>query len=244
MHASRKTARIAGMLYLLVAITGAFSIMYVPETLVVPGNATATAEKITSSELLFRAGIASGLICQITFIFLVLALHRLLKDVDHAYAAAMVALVLVAVPIAFLNMVNNLAALVLLSGAEFLSAFTTTQLHSMVMLFLRLHEQGIVVVQMFWGLWLFPFGVLVFKSRFLPRALGVLLVIACFAYVTDSLTSLLLPRYKDVVSSFTAGPAGLGEFAIMLWLLIRGVKTPADSAVPRPGDAGPVLTSA
>jgi hypothetical protein len=244
MTVSRKTARIAGLLYLLVAMTGAFSIMYVPETLIVPGNATATAERITSSELLFRTGIASGLICQIAFIFLVLKLHHLLKDVDHAYASAMVVLALVAVPIAFLNMLNNLAALILLDGAEFLSAFSTTQLRSLMMLFLSLHEQGIVVVQMFWGLWLFPFGVLVFKSRFLPRALGVLLVIACFAYLTDSFTALLLPRYKDAVSSFTAGPAGLGEFAIMLWLLIRGVKTSADSAVPRPGEAGTALTSA
>jgi hypothetical protein len=229
MSSNQKTARIAGLLYLLVAITGAFSIMYVPETLIVRGDATATAARIASSELLFRLGIASGLICQITFIFLVLTLYRLLKDVDQSYATAMVALVLVAVPIAFLNMLNNLAALVLLSGAEFLSAFTAAQLNALVLLFLSLHEQGIVIVEMFWGLWLFPFGVLVFRSRFLPRVLGVLLVIACFAYLIDSFTSLLLPRYKDIVSSFTAAPAGLGEFAILLWLLIKGTRVPASA---------------
>jgi hypothetical protein len=229
MSSNQKTARIAGLLYLLVAITGAFSIMYVPETLIVRGDATATEARIASSELLFRLGIASGLICQITFIFLVLTLYRLLKDVDQSYATAMVALVLVAVPIAFLNMLNNLAALVLLSGAEFLSAFTAAQLNALVLLFLSLHEQGIVIVEMFWGLWLFPFGVLVFRSRFLPRVLGVLLVIACFAYLIDSFTSLLLPRYKDIVSSFTAAPAGLGEFAILLWLLIKGTRVPASA---------------
>jgi hypothetical protein len=234
MNASKKTARVAGLLYLVVALTGAFSIMYVPTTLIVPGNATATADNITSSELLFRMGIASGLICQICFIFLVLTLHRLLRDVDRAYAAAMVALVIVAVPIAFLNMLNNLAALIVLSGAEFLSAFNPAQLQALAMTFLNLHEQGIVIVEMFWGLWLFPFGILVFKSGFIPRALGVLLMLACVAYLTDSFTSLLLPRYKDFVSSLTAAPAGLGEFAIMLWLLIKGVKTPADSAVPQP----------
>jgi hypothetical protein len=229
MSSNQKTARIAGLLYLLVAITGAFSIMYVPETLIVRGDAAATAARIASSELLFRVGIASGLICQITFIFLVLTLYRLLKDVDQSYAAAMVVLVLVAVPIAFLNMLNNLAALVLLSGAEFLSAFTAAQLNALILLFLSLHEQGIVIVEMFWGLWLFPFGVLVFRSRFLPRVLGVLLVIACFAYLIDSFTSLLLPRYKDTVSSFTAAPAGLGEFAILLWLLIKGTRVPASA---------------
>src|SRR5688572_31850201 len=226
MNENKKTARIAGLLYLVVALTGAFSIMYVPTTLIVPGNATATAASITSSEFLFRLGIASGLICQICFIFLVLTLHRLLKAVDQAYATAMVALVIVAVPIAFLNMLNYLAVLILSSGAGFLSAFTTTQLHSLIMVFLNLHEQGIAVVELFWGLWLFPFGVLVYKSGFLPRVLGVLLMIACVAYLADSFTSLLWPRHKDFVSSLTAAPAGLGEFAIMLWLLIKGVKTP------------------
>lgn len=244
MNANRKTARLAGALYLLVAITGAFSIMYVPATLIVPGDATATAARISSSELLFRAGIASGLICQITFIFLVLTLHRLLKDVDRTYAAAMVALVMVAVPIAFLNMLNQMAALILVSGAGFLSAFDTAQLHALVMIFLNLHEYGIMAVEMFWGLWLFPFGVLVYKSGVLPRLLGVLLMIACVAYVADSLTSLLLPRYKEVVSSWTAAPAGLGEFAIMLWLLIRGTRTPADSSLPRSGEPATLPTSA
>jgi hypothetical protein len=149
----------------------------------------------------------------------------------------MVALVIVAVPIAFLNMLNNLAALIMLSGAEFLSAFNPAQLQALAMTFLNLHEQGIVLVEMFWGLWLFPFGVLVFKSGFIPRVLGVLLMIACVAYLTDSFTSLLLPRYKDFVSSLTAAPAGLGEFAIMLWLLIKGVRAPADSAVPQTAPA-------
>jgi hypothetical protein len=235
---SKKTARIAGLLYLVVAITGAFSILYVPATLIVPGNAAATAERIASSEFLFRLAITSGLICQITFIFLVFALQRLLRDVDETYATAMVSLVIVAVPIAFLNMLNHLAVLILLSGADFLSAFNTTQLHALVMVFLRLHEHGIVIVQMFWGLWLFPFGVLVFRSRFLPRVLGVLLMIAAFAYLADSLTTLLMPRYGDVVSSVTGIPAGLGEFAIMLWLLIKGVKTTADSSVPQSGEHG------
>ena len=224
MNANKKTARVAGLLDLLVAITGAFSIMIVPEMLIVPGNAAATAAKIASSELLFRVGIVSGLICQITFIFLALALHRLLRDVDHAYATAMVALVMIAVPIAFLNLMNRMAVLILLSGAEFLSAFNPGQLHALVMFFLNLHDDGIMAVQLFWGLWLFPFGVLVYKSGFLPRLLGVLLVIACFAYLADSFTSLLLPHYKDAVSSWTAAPAGLGEFAIMLWLLIRGAR--------------------
>lgn len=220
----KKTARIAGILYLLVAVTGAFSIMYVPETLIVRGNAAETVRNISSQQLLFRAGIASGLLCQITFIFLVLALYRLLKDVDRAYAAVMVTLVIAAVPVAFLNMLNQMAVLILLSGSSFLGAFTTAQLHALVMMFLGLHQHGIAAVELFWGLWLFPFGVLVFRSGFLPRVLGIFLILACFAYIADSMTALLLPRAKGLVSPITGALGGLGEFAIMLWLLIKGAR--------------------
>lgn len=224
MNATKKTARIAGLLYLVIAVTGAFSLLYVPSALIVPDDAAATAARISASELLFRAGIVAGLVCQITFIFLVLTLHRLLKDVDRAYANAMVALVIVAVPIAFLNAVHQMAVLVLLSGADFLSAFNTAQLQSLMMIFLKVHQHGVIAVEIFWGLWLFPFGVLVFKSRILPRALGILLIVACVAYVVHAFTALLFPHHKELVSSITSIPSGLGEFAAMLWLSIMGAK--------------------
>ena len=225
----KRTARVAGLLYLFVAITGAFSMMIVPETLIVPGNAAATVANIASSELLFRAAIVSGLLCQVTFIFLALALHRLLKDVDHTYAAVMVALVMASVPIAFLNMLNQIAALILARGADFVSAFPIDQRNALVMFFLNLHEHGVTAVEMFWGLWLFPLGVLVIRSKFLPRVLGYLLIVACFAYLADSLTCLLLPQFEDVLATFTGVAGGLGEFAIMLWLLIKGVRTAPQS---------------
>ncbi len=230
----KRTARIAGLLYLLVAITGAFSIMYVPETLIVRDDAAATARNIASSELLFRAGIAGALICQVTFIFLVLMLYRLFKDVDNAYATTMVALVIAAVPIAFLNTLNHMAALILTSGADFLSAFTGDQQNALVMTFLTLHEHGLSAVEIFWGLWLFPFGVLVIKSSFLPRVLGVLLIVACFAYLADSAVSLLVPQYNDAINPFTAAAGGIGEFGILLWLLIKGVKTEPATLAPQP----------
>src|ERR671925_2242847 len=123
MNSNKKLARIAGLWYLLMAITGPIGLLYVPSKLIVPGNATATANNIMTSESLFRIGIASNLICQIAFIFLVLALYRLLNDVNQQYASLMVALVLVSIPIAFLNMLNPLAVLLLLSGSSFLSVF-------------------------------------------------------------------------------------------------------------------------
>jgi hypothetical protein len=204
-------------------IPAAFSLMYVPQTLIVPGNATATANNILASEMLFRIGIVSGLVSGIAFIFLVRALYRLLNRVSKTHASLMVTLVLVSVAIVFLNEVNNLAALTLFRGADFLAVFDKPQRDALAMLFLRLHAQGTFINQILWGLWLFPFGVLVMRSRFLPRILGVLLIVNCFAYVAGSLTWLLLPSYGNVVFRAIL-PALLGELWIMLWLLIKGAK--------------------
>ncbi len=152
-----------------------------------------------------------------------LALYRLLSGVNKTHASLMVALVLVSAAVGFMNVLNNIAALTLFRGADFLSVFDKPQRHALAMLFLRLHGQGIVINEIFWGLWLFPFGVLVMRSGFLPRILGVWLIVNCFAYVVLSFTGLLSPQYQDVAFR-SAFPAQLGEVAIMLWLLIRGAK--------------------
>jgi hypothetical protein len=220
----RKKARIAGFWYLLMALTGPIGLLYVPLKLIVPGDATATANNILASETLFRIGIVGNILCQIAFIFLVLALYRLLKGVDQQLALRMVALVLVAVPIAFLNMLNPLAVLLLLSGADFLSVFTADQLHALAMVFLNLEEYGTTIVEIFWGLWLLPFGLLVFKSGFFPKILGVFLIAACFGYVIHSFTFLLFPGYADMVSSIAGVPEAVGELSMVLWLLIIGAR--------------------
>jgi hypothetical protein len=220
----KKNARIAGFWYLLMALTGPIGLLYVPLKLIVPGDATATANNILASETLFRIGIVSNILCQLAFIFLVLALYRLLKGVDQQLALRMVALVLVAVPIAFLNMLNPLAALLLLSSADFLSVFAADQLHALAMVFINLEKYGTMIVQIFWGLWLLPFGLLVFKSGFFPKILGIFLVLACFGYLADSFTFLLFPGYADIVSSFAAVPEAVGEFSMVLWLLIIGAR--------------------
>ncbi|HEV1995280.1 MAG TPA: DUF4386 domain-containing protein [Candidatus Acidoferrum sp.] len=223
MHPTNRTARVAGLLYVLMGLLVPFSLIYIPRTLIVPGNATATANNILGHEMLFRAGIVTGLASAVAFVLLVIALYRLLSGVNKTYAALMVILVVVSVAIGFLNEVNNIAALTLFRGADFLAVFDKPQRDALAMLFLGLHRQGLVVNEIFWGLWLFPFGVLVMRSGFLPRILGVLLIVNCFAYVAASLISLLLPSYANVV--FRAiQPALLGELWIMLWLLIKGAK--------------------
>jgi hypothetical protein len=202
-------------------IPAVFSFFYVPRKLIVPGNATATANKILASEMLFRLGIVAWLIAAVFFLFLVMALYRLLSGVNKNHARLMVGLVLVSVAITFANALNNISALTLFRGADYLSVFDKPQREALAMLFLRLHGQGLAVNDIFWGLWLFPFGLLVMRSRFLPRILGLLLIVNCFAYVAISVTSLLLPAYGNVV--FRASmPALLGELWIMLWLLIKG----------------------
>ncbi len=218
-----RSARVAGLLYLTL-LTAPLRLIYIPKTLFVSGNATATANNIAAHEMLFRLGILSDLFSATMAIFLTLALYRLFQGVNQDLARLMVILgSLVVAPIYFLNTVNDLAALMLARGDDFLSVFEKPQRDALALLFLRLHHGGVVANEIFWGLWLFPFGLLVYRSRFLPRILGVWLIINCFAYLAVSLTGVLFPRYEQAVSNI-AFPAMLGELAIILWLLIMGAK--------------------
>ncbi len=224
MSSNRNPGRVAGFLYLILTVFAPFRLIYIPSKLFVHGDATATASNIAAHEFLFRLGILSDLLCGTVLIFLVLALYRLLKGVDRNLAVLMVILggVLPAA-IDFLNVLNDAAALMLVRGADFLSVFEKPQRDALGMLFLRLHHQEILAAEILWGLWLFPLAILVYRSRFLPRFLGVWLIINGFAYVTISFTGLLLPHYEDMVSNY-AFPALLGEMAFMLWLVIRGAR--------------------
>ncbi len=231
MSSTKNPGRFAGLLYLLASIVGFFAMGYVPGKLIVHGNAAATASNIAASETLFRLGIAAQLISQAGFIFVALALYDLLKGVNRRHASLMVTLIVVSIPIAFLNELNSIAALVLVRGADFLSTFEKPQREALAMLFLNLHHHGFVVAEIFWGLWLFPLALLVYRSRFLPRFLGVWLALAGVAWVLLSLTGVLLPQYYGKVYTFTQ-PAFFGEIAFMLWLVIKGARPPALDAAP------------
>ena len=223
-------ARIAGLLYLLLAIAGPLRLMYIPKTLFVQGNAAATAANIAAHETLFRLGIAGDLFCGTIIIFLVLALYRLFKGVDQ-YLAVLVVILGGVLPAAldFFIVLNDSAALILVRGDDFLSVFDRPQRDALAMLFLRMHGQEILAAEIFWGLWLFPLGMLTYKSRFLPRFLGVWLIINGFGYLAMSFTGLLLPDYASRVENITF-PALTGELAFLLWLLIRGAKEQTVSA--------------
>ena len=230
MRATDNPGRIAGLLYLLLVVMAPYRLLYIPSRLFVGGDAAATAGNVAAHEMLFRFGMVGDLLCGTILVFLSLALYRLFRGVDSNLAVLMVVLggVLPAT-IDFLNVLNDAAALTLVRGADFLSVFDKPQRDALAMLFLRLHHQEIVAAEILWGLWLFPLAILVYRSRFLPRFLGVWLTLNGLAYLAMSLTGLLLPQYEETVSNL-AFPALLGEIAIMLWLVIKGARPQSPGA--------------
>ena len=244
-YSIKKTARIAGLLYLVLIITGAYSFMYVPSQIIVPGDAATTASKILSHEGLFRKGIIGDVISNITFVFLVMALYRLFKQVNENKAKLMVALVIVQIPALFIMEALNITSLMILKD-EILKTFELRQRQDLAMLFQNINEYGVLTLEMFWGLWLIPFGQLVYKSGFIPRIIGILLIIGGVAYMADSFMSLLFPSYRAIYRQLVQQPffflISIGEITIMLWLLIKGVKSnTAKIAVNTSGNADTYL---
>jgi len=219
----QKNARVAGLLYLLIAITGPFVLIYVPGQLFVPGDPSATANNILAHVTLFKAYIVVGLLSELFFIALVLALYRLLHDVSRELAIVMVMLVLIDAPMAFLGVANQVATLAIVQGADFLSAFDQPQRNALATLLINIDKLGLPVSEIFWGLWLLPLGLLVYRSSFLPRFLGVWLLINGIAYVIISFTGILVPQHVGIVNTI-AFPILFGELAFMLWLVIIGAR--------------------
>jgi hypothetical protein len=223
--ANKRTARVAGFLYLIVIVSGFFSLIYVPSHTIVPDDVAATVNSINNSKLLFQFGILSGCVCYSTFLLLPLALYELLSPSGKQAAGVMVAFAVASVPISFMSLGHRLDILTLLSGAHYLQAFSTDQLHAQVQLSLDRYGNGLRFSEILWGLWLLPLGILVFKSDRLPKALGILLILGCFGYLINSLASMLYVDFtKTAVASVVTIPAGLGEIGTCLWLLTVGVR--------------------
>ncbi len=216
----KRTARIAGVWYLLLAISGSY-ILFVRMQTFVGGDAIATVRNIVEGEFLYRTGIVSSLASSTIFVFLVFALYRLFVKVNEPHARLMVGLVIVQVPISFAIETFNITALMIAKG-EAWRTLAVEERQDSAMLFLKMHGYGVSILKVFWGLWLVPFGQLVYQSRFIPKILGILLIIGGIGYVLDTLTFLLLPEYRGAVARF-AILHSLGEVLIILWLLIKGV---------------------
>ena len=226
MTSTHNPGRVAGFWYLLLVIIGPLRLIYIPSKLFVHGNATATVDNIAAHELLFRLGIAADLAGAVILIFLTLAFYRLFAGVDRNLAVLVVIFggVMPAV-IYFVGVVSDFGVLTLVRGADFLSVFDKPQRDALAMLFLKLRDHQNTAAEILWGAWLFPLAFLVYRSRFLPRFLGVWLVINGFAYLIISLTGVLLPQYQGKVFAYSQ-PALFGELALMLWLVIKGAKPP------------------
>ena len=233
MNKTKRQARLAGLLYFLASVPAPFGLIYVPNKLIVLNDATATANNLRNSESLLRLGIGCELLGSIMFIFVVVALYRLFKAVNETQALLMMILILVSIPISLLSVVNEVVALIVVNGANFLSVFDAAQLNVLAYILMRLHSRAVLVAEIFWGLWLFPFGILVIRSGFIPSILGYLLFLAPFGYLPSSLAFLLLPSYGPVIETFTS-MLPVFEVPIILWLLIWGAKDrhgqPADTA--------------
>ncbi len=223
MNAIQKTARMAGFLYLIYIVTTIVADVFGRSSLIVFGDAAATAQNIMASEWQFRIGVTGDLVSVVFFLLAAWALYVLLKPVNKDLALLFVLLNLGGVAVYSINLLNQFAALLLLSGADYLKVFQADQLQALAMFFLTLHHNGYWIAQIFFGAWLFPLGYLVFKSGFLPRILGIVMMIHCVGWLMTFLQFFLFPGFGVII--YLTYPLGfISEFGLTLWLLIMGAK--------------------
>jgi hypothetical protein len=221
----RRLARIAGFLYLLVGIFGGFAEGYVEPKLYVAGNAAATAGNVVANAGLLRIGIFADLMDATVFIFLALALYMLLKHVHKNMARAMLVTVILAAGITCVSALFEFEGLRVATGAVSLAAFGTEGSNAVVLLLLDAQHYGLLIGQIFFGLWLAPLGYLAYRSGWFPKALGVVLMAACVSYLVDVLAAFLVPDLAQAIHGYLSILPAVAEPSMVLWLLIVGVKT-------------------
>lgn len=222
---ARTWARIAGALYLVVVLAGIFSLAWVPSRLAVSGDALARFAQLQHEAFVFRAGIAASVVCYLAFLLLPLALYRLLAAHGRVTAVVMVALAAASVPFSFANLLHRLDVVALLEQASRPGA-NLAVLAVQAQASLAQYNQGIGLSEVFWGAWLLPLGMLIYRSGMIPRALGVLLVLGGCGYLLDFFGGLLVSGYAgSTLAGFATRPAALGEIATCLWLLVVGVRS-------------------
>ena len=231
MTPEKRLARIAGLLYLIVAVCGGFSELYVRSSVTVPGDAAATADNISASATLFRIGALTDLVNVVCFLVLALVLYGLLKPVSAKAALAMLVFNAVSVAVMTANLANHLAALQAATSGD----------DALAMLFLDLHAQGYLVAGTFFGLWLLLLGYLLLRSGYVPRALGALVMVGSFGYVADLVANVLVPTVAETLTPVTVLPAALAEMSLVLWLLVKGLNVrPRADHLPTPAERVPV----
>jgi hypothetical protein len=224
MNSTKNTARLAGLLWLLAAIPGGFGLFYA-RSMVVTGDAAATAANIVASESSFRAAIVSLLFSQLFMFCFGVTLFRLFKEVNKVLAIVLFTSLTISLAMAVFNQFNNLGALLMLSQADYLKAFNSEQLNAMAMIFLRMGNYGQELLEVFWIPYNFAFGLLIIKSKYVPKTLGILLVIASVAFGINVFTKILTPQFHPLMFTRLAMSLGaLSGIPTILWLLIKGAK--------------------
>ena len=216
-------ARTAGFLVLIILACAGVGMMYVPSALFVPGDAAATATNIKASEWLYRLGMLSDAVLFLAEVVLVVVLYRLFEPVSRTLSLVAAYARLTMTVIQGVNLLNSLAVLLVLSGAGYLSVFERAQLEAFAMLFVEAHGQVVFIWEAFFALHCFVFGYLIYTSSFVPKALGIRMVLAASAYLPESFGNILLPQYADVYAAIIGAAAWIGEIPFFLWLLFKGV---------------------
>lgn len=238
---STRLARVAGLLYLIVAVFAAFSFNYVIARVYVPGDAAATAQSILANAGLVRVGVVADLIYAVAWIFTAMALHLLLRHVNESWARAMVILVAVGAAIACLNAIFPVVALLVAADGSYATAFGATGSNAIVLLLLDVYHYGTLSAAVFMGLWLVPLGLLAYKSGMFPKALGVLLVVGGVLYPMGVLAVYVSPAFGETVKTFIRNVPTVAEVWMLGYLLVKGVRaTPSRARVPA-ADATPVV---
>jgi hypothetical protein len=226
MTSPKRLARIAGILYLLVGIFGGFAEGYVEPKMYVAGNAAATAGNVVANSGLLRIGVVADLLDGTVFVFLALTLYILLKHVHKSVARAMLVLVAIATTITCLVAVFEFEGLRVATGAVNMAAFGTEGSNALVLLLLDTQHYGLLIAQIFFGLWLVPLGYLAYKSEMFPKTLGAVLIVGGVCYLVDLLAAFLLPDLSQRIHAFVVIPSAIAEVSTVLYLLVKGVKTP------------------
>lgn len=227
MSSRKSRARLAGVLYAVMGLPAAFTLVYIPSVFFVGGGAAATTARIAAQPLLYRMGVLGEFLGGVFALWMAMVLYELFGEVNRTQARLMVAFVIGMAMTTFATTLALAAPIVLTSGAPYLSAFEKSQLDALTLAAIGIRNQGINAAMMYWGLWLLPLGALVYKSRMLPRIIGVFVLMAGVAYIIDSLTFFFFPHYGPMVFNLSTVPCGLGEVSFMLWMMIKGVKEPA-----------------
>jgi hypothetical protein len=228
---SKKTARLAGLIFLFMVITGLFSEIFFRQKVFVSSDIAATVSNISSNTLLYRTGIVCDILMSLGYLFTALVLFKLLASVNKNLAAVMVLLAAAGSALLMFNILNECAPLYILTGNDYLNVLGLNSRQAIAMLYYSLYEHGYMIGQVFFALWVLPLGVLIYKSGFIPKVLGVLFVIETILGFLSVFVHFLVPNQS--IETILLMPGTIAEFAFMFWLLIRGIRKPKMTEIAR-----------